>query len=265
MSKTYNQLTSKLEKKDVNGHTVTMKGSGCGVCSLASIAYNIKTSYTLEKVWEYMVKKGYTIREGTTRTGMTECIKYYGMKSTYYTSTLSGGANHTKLMTAMKALSGSSTWAILLMYGKSKGGKSNYWTSGGHFIAATDYDKTNGFYVRDSANGRTGWHPEADFKGCIVAGWVITPASTTSKVTTAVKKVTSSTSKVYNAKCAAKAGVNIRTSGGTDTGKNVPYGKTVLVKKKSACTMTIKGTKYTMMKVTYGTTTGYVAQKYFSF
>ena len=93
MSKTYNQLTSKLEKKDVNGHTVTMKGSGCGVCSLASIAYNIKTSYTLEKVWEYMVKKGYTIREGTTRTGMTECIKYYGMKSTYYTSTLSGGAN----------------------------------------------------------------------------------------------------------------------------------------------------------------------------
>lgn len=272
MSKTYNQIASKLSKKDVNGHTVTMKASGCGVCALAAIAYNIETSYTLSKVWSYMVSKGYTIREGTTRTGMTECIEHYGMQSDYYSPAYSG-TKFDNLMSALKKCATEKRWGILLMYGKAKGGTSDYWTHGGHFIAVTDFDPDRGFYVRDSANGRTGWHPKKEFEGCIVAGWVITPADATSKVTTVVKKVTSSVSKkVYNAKCTAKAGVNIRkktTKNGkttyADTGKNVGFGKNVLVKKKSAGTMTLNGVKYTMMQVTYGTTTGYVAQKYFSF
>lgn len=265
MSKTYNQLTSTLSAKDVNGHTVTMKGSGCGVCSVAAIAYNIKTSYTLEKVWEYMVSKGYTIREGTTRTGVTEVIKHYGMKSTYYSPAYSG-SKFDDLMTALKKCATEKRWGILLMYGHSshKEAKNDYWTHGGHFICVTDYDKDKGFYVRDSANGRTGYHKKSEFEGCIVAGWVVTPENVTTASETQ-KAETKEVTKVYHAKCTAKLGVNIRTSTGKDTGKNVPYGKTVLVKKKNACVTIINGVKYTMMKVTYGTTTGYVAQKLFKF
>lgn len=266
MSKTYNQLTSRLQAKDVNGHTVTMSGSGCGVCSLAAIACNIKSGYTLDKIWKYMVSKGYTIREGTTRTGMTEVIKYYGMRSDYYSPAYSG-TKFNNLMAALKKCATEKRWGILLMYGKNSHpeAKNDYWTHGGHFIAVTDYDKNKGFYVRDSANGRTGYHKKSEFKGCIAAGWVVTPAAAKTAVVSEVKKKVTSSRKVYNAKCVTKAGVNIRTSKGADTGKNVPYGKTVLVKKKSACTMNIKGVKYTMMKVTYGATTGYVAQKYFKF
>jgi hypothetical protein len=174
MSKTYNQLTSTLTAKDVNGHTVTMKASGCGVCALAGIAYNIKTSYTLQKVWEYMVKKGYTLREGTTRTGMTAGLKNYGMKSTYYSPAYSG-TKFDNLMSALKKCETEKRWGVLLMYGTNKGAKSDYWTKNGHFIIVTDYDANKGYYVRDSANGRTGWHKKSAFEGCIVAGWVVTP------------------------------------------------------------------------------------------
>lgn len=269
MSKTYNQLTSTLSAKDVNGNPVTMKGSGCGVCSLAAIAYNIKSSYTLNKVWDYMVKKGYTIREGTTRTGMTECIDHFGMKSKYYSPAYSGD-KFDGMMDALKKCGKKKRWGILLMYGKSrhKEAKNDYWTRGGHFICVTDYDSDKGFYVRDSANGRTGYHKKSEFEGCIVAGWVVTPKGTSEKVSTVAsesKEKVTSAPKVYHAKCAVKLGVNIRTSTGKDTDKNVPYGKTVLVKKKNSCTMKINGMKYTMMKITYGTTTGYVAQKLFKF
>jgi hypothetical protein len=267
MSKTYNQLTSKLSKKDVNGNTVTMKASGCGVCALASIAYNISEKYTLDAIWEYMTGKGYTIREGSTRVGMTEAIKHYGMKSEYYSPAYSGTKFDT-LMSELKKCLSEDRWGLFLMYGTKKGAKSDYWTHNGHYITVTDYDAKKGYYVRDSANGRTGWHSKSEFSGCIVAGWIVTPASvkkaTEAKSATAAKTETKKTTTV-KATCAAKDGVIIRTSAGVDTGKRVPYGKTVTVKKKSAATMIIKGTKYTMAKITYGSTEGYVAQKYFKF
>lgn len=160
MSYTFDQIHSGYTYKGVS-----MKVAGCGECSVASLVYNLKPDKKLnEEVMRYAVDKGY-MPAGTTRTGITEMLKHYGTPSVMYQ--LKSGFN-----TLMDKIS-ETGYGILLMYGIKKGGDSNKWTSGGHYISITAYDVEKGFYVRDSACRNTGWHKRSEFKGCMVAGWAI--------------------------------------------------------------------------------------------
>lgn len=163
MSYTFEQIYSSYTYKGVS-----MKVAGCGECSVACLAYNLKPDKKLnEEVMRYAVDKGY-MPAGTTRQGITEMLKHYGLTIKSYQVK----ANFSKLMDEIAETG----YGILLMYGIKKGGDSNKWTLGGHYITITSYDVAKGFYVRDSACRNTGWHLRSEFKGCMVAGWsVIVP------------------------------------------------------------------------------------------
>lgn len=155
MSKTFNQA----DWGKVNG--ISMAASGCGPSSLASIIFNKDTSITPVKVAKWLYNKGYFYTSGTTRTGITAALNYYGFESIYYKPEHAGGAIWHEAMKKMKAAKGD-WWAIFLVVGTANGGKDNLWTSGGHYLAITDY-KLGKLYVRDSGSKhRTGYYdPES--------------------------------------------------------------------------------------------------------
>lgn len=155
MSKTFNQA----DWGKVNG--ISMAASGCGPSSLASIIFNKDTSITPVKVAKWLYNKGYFYTSGTTRTGITAALNYYGFESIYYKPEHTGGAIWQEAMAKMKAAKGD-WWAIFLVVGTANGGKDNLWTSGGHYLAITDY-KLGKLYVRDSGSKhRTGYYdPES--------------------------------------------------------------------------------------------------------
>lgn len=135
---------------------VSMAASGCGPCSLASIVYNSDTSINPSKTATWLYNKGVFSGYGTTRAGMTSGIQHYGYECTYYTPEHAGGSTWTTALNRMKKATGD-WWAIFLVVGTKNGGKDNLWTSGGHFLAITDY-KDGKLYVRDSgARKRTGY------------------------------------------------------------------------------------------------------------
>lgn len=155
MSKTFNQA----DWGKVNG--ISMAASGCGPSSLASIIFNKDTSTTPVKVAQWLYNKGYFYTSGTTRTGITAALNYYGFESIYYKPEHTGGAIWQEAMAKMKAAKGD-WWAIFLVVGTANGGKDNLWTSGGHYLAITDL-KNGKLYVRDSGSKhRTGYYdPES--------------------------------------------------------------------------------------------------------
>lgn len=155
MSKTFNQA----DWGKVNG--ISMAASGCGPSSLASIIFNKDTSITPVKVAQWLYNKGYFYTSGTTRTGITAALNYFGFESIYYKPEHTGGAIWQEAMAKMKAAKGD-WWAIFLVVGTANGGKDNLWTSGGHYLAITDY-KLGKLYVRDSGSKhRTGYYdPES--------------------------------------------------------------------------------------------------------
>ena len=136
---------------------VSMPISGCGPCSLASIVYNRDTNITPKKTATWLYDQGYFSSSGTTRAGITDAIRHYGFNSIYYKPEHKGGSIWNEAMDQIKNATGD-WWAIFLVVGTKNGGKDNFWTSGGHFIAITDY-KDGKLYVRDSgARRRTGYY-----------------------------------------------------------------------------------------------------------
>lgn len=273
MSKTFNQLVSAFAMADKIGGTFRMKTAGCGTCALASVACNKHVTLTNLDVAKYMVSHEYTRHDGTTRLGMTKAIGHYGMKSTYYSPAYSG-VKFEKLMYGIQKTG----FGILLMYGHTghDEAKNDYWTRHGHYISITQYNPTKGFYVRDSANGRSGWHKLSDFAGDCVAGWVLTDVMPAKKATTTTVKTTTTAKTTKTTKPAtvvktvtatvntSGTNLNVRNNKGTIIGKLANKAKVAVVQ-KSATTMTINGKKYTMAKISYNKSTGFVAQKHLKF
>lgn len=166
MSKTFNQA----DWGKVNG--ISMAASGCGPSSLASIIFNKDTSITPVKVAKWLYNKGYFYTSGTTRTGITAALNYYGFESIYYKPEHTGGAIWQEAMAKMKAAKGD-WWAIFLVVGTANGGKDNLWTSGGHYLAITDY-KLGKLYVRDSGSKhRTGYYDPESLRYDTNVIWII--------------------------------------------------------------------------------------------
>jgi hypothetical protein len=154
---------------------ISMANSGCGPTALADIIYNIDKDITPRKVAKWLYNNGYFSSAGTTRTGITRAIAKYDMQSLYYTPEHTGNTYWNDALQLLKASREASVWAVALAVGRSNGGKDNYWTSGGHFIAITDYDATSGkIYVRDPANRRTGYQDPDQLKYDCNCMWIIT-------------------------------------------------------------------------------------------
>lgn len=151
MSKTFTQS----EWGRVEG--ISMAASGCGPCSTASIIYNKDMNINPRKTAEWLYDHGHFYSSGTTRSGISALLNAYGFDVDYYTPEHTGGSSWENAIEKLKNAK-EELWAIFLVVGKSNGGKDDLWTSGGHFLAITDY--SNGkVYVRDSgARGRTGYY-----------------------------------------------------------------------------------------------------------
>ena len=169
MSKTFLQAEQGTVKN------IAMKNSGCGPTALADIVYNVDSSITPAKIATWLYNNGYFSSAGTTRTGITRAIAKYGMQCLYFTPEHTGNSYWNDAIELIKASRDSFTWGVALAVGKSNGGKDNYWTSGGHFIAITDYDPETGMiYVRDPAGRRTGYQKPDLLKYDCNCFWIIT-------------------------------------------------------------------------------------------
>jgi len=175
MSKLFNQTNSDLKFGDG-----TVKASGCGICASACIISNLDSSVSIKSLGQEMYNKGEFVgASGTTRTGITNVLKRHGFR-TIYTTPEDKDTESLRTMFAMMRQSnnksGADLWMVLLMHGKSLGGKDNYWTSGGHFIVVSAYyEVPEKYYVFDSAMRNNGWHDESEFIGDVAAAWLVCP------------------------------------------------------------------------------------------
>lgn len=154
---------------------VSMAASGCGPTAVADIVYNTKKDITPAAVAEWLYKRGDFGTSGTTRTGITDALGHYGYQCLYATPEHAGGAEWDFFVSLFKNMHEYLCWGIVLTVGRKNGGLDDYWTSGGHYLAITDYDpKTGRVFVRDPAGRRTGYHDVGKLKYDTNAMWFIT-------------------------------------------------------------------------------------------
>lgn len=166
----------------------TMKAAGCGPTAVADIFYNFDRSITPPKVADWFAAHGYdSYKQGTVWTGIPAYLNKHGAKGTQLNAnSLYGNRNSQAELNWKSKVQSGKYWGILLM------GK-GMWTSGGHYIAVTEY-KDGKYYVMDPASAkRTGWHSWSDFDGMVKIFYLIDlPATKKTKVaggsTSATKK-----------------------------------------------------------------------------
>lgn len=168
MSKTFLQK----DWGSVNG--ISIANAGCGPTAIADIVYNVDENITPLKVAKWMAANGYFIKGGSTRVGISKTLTKYGFQYLYFTPEHTGNEEWNFAYDLIKNSRDHECWAIALAVGKSNGGRDNFWTSGGHFIAITDYDpQTRKIYVRDPAGRRTGYVDAEYLKYDCNALWII--------------------------------------------------------------------------------------------
>ena len=153
---------------------ISMANAGCGPTAIADIVYNVDTSITPAKVAKWMANNGFFISEGSTRVGISRTLTKYGFQYLYFTPEHTGNEEWCVAFDLIKNSRDHECWAIALAVGQKNGGKDDFWTYGGHFIAITDYDpNTRRIYVRDPAGRRTGYYDADKLKWDCNALWFI--------------------------------------------------------------------------------------------
>ena len=153
---------------------ISMANAGCGPTAIADIVFNINENITPAKVASWMADRGYFINGGSTRIGVSKTLDHYGFQFLYFTPEHTGNKEWAEAYDLTKNTRMHDCWAIALAVGEKNGGKDNFWTNGGHFIAITDYDPTTKrIYVRDPAGRRTGYHDADKLKLDCNAFWYI--------------------------------------------------------------------------------------------
>ena len=153
---------------------ISMANAGCGPTAIADIVYNVDESITPAKVAKWMANNGFFISEGSTRVGISRTLTKYGFQYLYFTPEHTGNEEWRVAFDLIKNSRDHECWAIALAVGQKNGGKDDFWTYGGHFIAITDYDpNTRRIYVRDPAGRRTGYYDADKLKWDCNALWFI--------------------------------------------------------------------------------------------
>lgn len=150
----------------------TMAAQGCGPTACANVIANISnSSVTPKDTRKFMLNKGYAIRNsGTAWAGIPACLKNWG-----YTVT-----DCPNMATVWAQCEKGAKYGVILFRRGSRGGVT--WTSGGHYVAFTDYKVEKGkhyLYTRDSGSRKNdGWHCyETQMSGLIPAIWTCKPAN----------------------------------------------------------------------------------------
>lgn len=174
---TYKQADSRWGRKNYNGSS-SMATAGCGPTSVAMLAYAVDGKTTPWDVAKYMQKHGYAIRNnGTAWSGIPAAMKAFGLQDV---------KNVARMEDVWKYMS-KGYCAVFLFCGGSRGGVT--WTTGGHYVAVTDYKTQSGkhyLYTRDSGGrNHTGWYAyETTMRGLIPQIWVGKAPNAKAKSTT---------------------------------------------------------------------------------
>ena len=175
MNKTiYQQTDSRWGKLYYPKKGSTVGGCGCGLLACVHIAMEqeSKKNWTPITLRPWMVSKGYAkVGQGTTWNGITETLKHLGHKTVVK---VWDADPMTKAWTELNK--GNRIGILLLDSHKAPDG--TRYTTGGHYIAFTDYKVTNGkhyFYLKDSGwRKHSGWYCyETSIKGCIPKLWIV--------------------------------------------------------------------------------------------
>lgn len=145
----------------------TMKTSGCCPTSMADIIYNLEKNILPPKVADYSSSIGGATQGGASyHSTPMKLANHYGLK----------GREIGTMSEFLKLMKTGKYWGLLLFKAGSRGGVK--WTSGGHYIACTDFKGTDSLYMRDSgARKHIGWYSyNKHMKGLIKKAWVFEPA-----------------------------------------------------------------------------------------
>lgn len=162
--KTYSQSDSRWGKKNYDGSS--MSNSGCGPTAVADLAFAVDGKTNPWDVAKWMKSKGYAVRGwGTAWAGIPAAMKHFGLTNVKNVAKMSDVFNYIS----------KGYCAVFLMTKGSRGGC--VWTTSGHFIAVTGYERKNGknyVYTRDPGwRDHTGWYCYEDkMRGLIPQVWV---------------------------------------------------------------------------------------------
>ena len=165
---TYKQYDSRWGSKNYNGSS-SMATAGCGPTSVAMLAYAVDGKTNPWDVAKYMKKHGYAVYgNGTAWSGIPAAMKAFGLQDVKKVDV--GSSMNTVWEYMAKGYC-----AVFLFRAGSRGGVC--WTTGGHYVAVTDYKVKNGkhyLYTRDSGGrNHTGWYAyETTMRGLIPQVWV---------------------------------------------------------------------------------------------
>lgn len=162
--KTYSQSDSRWSKNNYDGSS--MSNSGCGPTAVADLAFAVDGKTNPWDVAKWMKSKGYAVRGwGTAWAGIPAAMKHFGLTNVKNVAKMSDVFNYIS----------KGYCAVFLMTKGSRGGC--VWTTSGHFIAVTGYERKNGknyVYTRDPGwRDHTGWYCYEDkMRGLIPQVWV---------------------------------------------------------------------------------------------
>lgn len=172
-SKVYSQLDSRWGSLPYPKKGSSVAGNACGLFSILHLAIeqSAKATWGPENLRSYMINKGYAVYgQGTTWNGITETLKYIGHKKIVRVWS-------DPMSVAWKELNKGNRMGIIL-FNSNRAPNGKVWTSGGHYVAFTDYkykNKKHYFYIKDSGGRKnTGWYTyENSMKGCIPKLWIV--------------------------------------------------------------------------------------------
>ena len=202
MNKTlYKQADSRWGSKPYPVKSSSFAGNGCGcvACTHIIMEQSKYANYTPENLRPWMISQGFAVtNQGTTWNGIKKTLEHYGYKVVHV------GVSDPMSKAWAELDKGNRIGVILFKSGKAPNG--TVWTTGGHYVAFTDYYVKNGkhyFYTKDSGSRNhdsktNGYYTyENSMKGTVYQMWIVerlkestVSTTTTSTTTTTVNKLT---------------------------------------------------------------------------
>jgi len=167
-NKIYRQADSRWGNLPYPIKRYSFAGNGCGCCACLHVLIELEKykNWTPKDLRPYMVQQGFaTYGNGTTWNGITKTLQHYGFNV----------INHPTMDDLWNTLEKRKhKIGVILFRGGSRGGVC--WTTGGHYVAFTDYKKIGNrhyLYCKDSGGRHhDGWYCyETTMKGLIPQVW----------------------------------------------------------------------------------------------
>ena len=158
MSKTFRQYDSRWGRLSYPpGTRSTMASAGCGPTACASIIVNNPKykNITPKTTRNFMLDNNYVPGGvGTMWSGIDACMKHFGFEV----------KRHNDMDSFFKEMNKGSRRAVILFGAGSRGGIT--WTSGGHYVPATDFKKKNGYKRSTELSESFGMYRQ-NYCGCV--------------------------------------------------------------------------------------------------